>query len=376
MTEIKEREYRQLKSNIGMFDVIKGIGMLVVLIGHTISSYTSEVMQSSNILVVLLGIAYATIAENIVPGFLVISGYGFRKRPIKKCVKQQVDLMLKPYGYVMLITICAFLCIHYACFRYLPASLMETVKILGGFLFALPVPMILFRMEFFSCGVVWYFVAMFLGWIFLDFLMTVFSEKYWDIAVICVVLLGWLISVLLGNLPFCLIQGLLATGYLYIGYRSKKQKAFFIKFSNSIQAGMIVFIVLQAVIIATGRSMDNMTQAKWTFGPFSILFSTVFSYIFIYLGLYLNQMDHIWINILRKIGRNSLYIFCIHTIELAAIPWYLVFPDADPFIRCIVILTLRMIIIFGGCFVLNYRKRKRRHSGNRYLVKGGKRRKR
>lgn len=355
-----EREYRNIKNSIGMFDLLKGIGMLIVVFGHTVSGYAADIMQNNNLIIAVLVIVYVTIAEIVIPIFLVISGYGFRKRPIKKCIKQQINLMLKPYLYVMIIDVCIYFCIHYACFHYWPASMIESLRVLGGFLFALPTAMTLFSVQFFSCGVVWYIFAMFLGWIFLDILMTVFSEKYWNIAVIFTMILGWTIS-LFGNLPFCLIQGLVATGYLYLGYKIKKSKAFFIKFSKSAYLAMIVFIFTEVAIIAGNRSIDNVAEAEWSFGPISMLLSALLAYIMIYLGLSLNNLECTGINILRIIGKNSLYIFCIHTIELSVFPWYLVLPEANSFTRCIVILILRFAIIFGVCFALNFIKRKNIH---------------
>lgn len=354
---IMEEQKREIRSSIGMFDDMKGIGMLIVIVGHTIGNYTGNIIQNDNIVFLILRLFFAVMAELVIPMFLIISGYGFRKRPIKKCIRQQTDLMLKLYIRVMVVTVIVFFLIHYGCFRYFPSSAEETFKVFGGFLFALPVPMTLFHINFFNCGVVWYIFAMFLGWIILDILMNVFSEKYWNMAVALIVILGWSIS-LFRNLPFCLIQGMTAVGYLYFGYKIKKRKALLNVLSRKKKTVLILCAVLGMIQIAVSGKVDNIAEARWSLGPVSILMGALLAYGVIYIALSVNKIDNIWLNAVRAIGRNSLLIFCVHTTELIAVPWYLLIPDADSIMRGIVILILRIVLIFGVCVILDYIKNK------------------
>ena len=81
-------------SSLGMFDLLKGIGMLAIVFAHTAELYplgTNDVTP----------FAFALFAyrEALMAAFFIASGYGFRKRSIHKCIEQQVKTLLKPYLY-------------------------------------------------------------------------------------------------------------------------------------------------------------------------------------------------------------------------------------------------------------------------------------
>jgi fucose 4-O-acetylase-like acetyltransferase len=58
-------------------------------------------------------------------------------------------------------------------------------------------------------------------------------------------------------------------------------------------------------------------------GPISILLDGLAGLLFVRLFLRLNRHRNAFVNFFEAIGRRSLYIFCVHTVELTAIPWYL-----------------------------------------------------
>lgn len=79
-------------SSLGMFDLLKGIGMLAIVFAHTAELYplgTNDVTP----------FAFALFAyrEALMAAFFIASGYGFRKRSIHKCIEQQLKTLLKPY---------------------------------------------------------------------------------------------------------------------------------------------------------------------------------------------------------------------------------------------------------------------------------------
>ena len=72
-------------SSLGMFDLLKGIGMLAIVFAHTAELYplgTNDVTP----------FAFALFAyrEALMAAFFIASGYGFRKRSIHKCIEQQL----------------------------------------------------------------------------------------------------------------------------------------------------------------------------------------------------------------------------------------------------------------------------------------------
>ena len=168
----------------------------------------------------------------------------------------------------------------------------------------------------------WYLLALLMGWILLDVILNIFPERYIPWAVGGCALLGWGAS-LVWELPFCLIQGAVITPYLYLGYLAKRQHWLDQPLSRRMSCILWAAVLLiPAAAFATGIT-DCVSMAEWTLGPISILLDGLAGLLFVRLFLRLNRHRNALVSFFEAIGRRSLYIFCIHTVELTAIPWYL-----------------------------------------------------
>ena len=98
-------------NSLGMFDLLKGIGMLTIVFAHTGELYP---MGSGSIN--LLTFCMFAYRESLMAAFYIASGYGFRKRSIGKCIDQQVTTLLKPYIYTGIATTVFHFLIHYLCY--------------------------------------------------------------------------------------------------------------------------------------------------------------------------------------------------------------------------------------------------------------------
>ena len=130
-------------SSIGMFDMLKGAGMLSIVLGHTAELYPLQLSNGLS-LTAFLGFVYR---ETLMAAFFIASGYGFRKRSIHKCIHQQLKSLLKPFCYTAVFTTVLHFIIHYNTFHYLPGSLTESIKVAGGFLLGLNMNSIAFLSE-------------------------------------------------------------------------------------------------------------------------------------------------------------------------------------------------------------------------------------
>ena len=135
-------------NSIGMFDMLKGAGMLAIVLGHTAELYPLQ-LEGGLSLTAFVGFIYR---ETLMAAFFIASGYGFRKRSISKCIHQQLKSLLKPFCYTAVFTTVLHFIIHYKTFHYLPGSMTESIKVAGGFLLGLPHTATYFGQEFFSCG--------------------------------------------------------------------------------------------------------------------------------------------------------------------------------------------------------------------------------
>ena len=304
-------------SSLGMFDLLKGIGMLAIVFAHTAELYplgTNDVIP----------FAFALFAyrEALMAAFFIASGYGFRKRSIHKCIEQQLKTLLKPYLYTALATTVLHAFLHHAAFGSWDAALSESAKVLGGFLLGLPHTATYFGQQFFSCGPMWYLVALMLAWVLLDVLLEIFPERYITPAVVGVTLLGWGVT-LVWEAPFCIAQGMVSLPYLYIGYLAKKNRWLDKPLPRRTLYILLGGTALTAVGALLAQSTDCISMGEWTLGPLSILLDAATGFLFIRLFMRLNRFTGPIAQGLQAIGRNSLNIFCIHTVELIAIPWYL-----------------------------------------------------
>ena len=63
-------------NSIGMFDMLKGAGMLAIVLGHTAELYPLQ-LEGGLSLTAFVGFIYR---ETLMAAFFIASGYGFRKR--------------------------------------------------------------------------------------------------------------------------------------------------------------------------------------------------------------------------------------------------------------------------------------------------------
>lgn len=306
-------------NNIGMFDLLKGIGMLMIVFAHTAEYYS---ITSADGLTAGTFVMF-TYRESLMAAFYIASGYGFRKRSIHKCLSQQLSMLLKPYLYTAAATSGLHLIIHYLCFGSFESALRETGKVLGGFALGLPHTVTYAGQQIFSCGPMWYLLSLMLGWILLDIILNVFPEPYIPYAVGGIMLLGWGIS-LAWSAPFCAAQAMVVTPYLYIGFLAKKRRLFDKPFSPRMRIVFAVSAIATGIAVLVTQSTDCISLGEWTMGPVSIVLDG-----FVGLGIlalmlrWQRSLDGSVAHAVQAIGRRSLYIFCIHTVELTAIPWYL-----------------------------------------------------
>ena len=87
-------------NTLGMFDLFKGIGMATVILAHTTESYSLSLEGGISV----FGFVLFIYREALMSAFYIASGYGFRKRSLGKCVRQQLKGILPPFLYTALAT--------------------------------------------------------------------------------------------------------------------------------------------------------------------------------------------------------------------------------------------------------------------------------
>ena len=306
-------------NSLGMFDFLKGIGMLTIVFAHSAELYPVGATTTITPMTFYL-FAYR---ESLMAAFYIASGYGFRKRSIGKCIDQQFKTLLKPYLYTGLATTFFHFLIHYLTFGSVEGAVRETLKVFGGFALGLPHTSLYAGQTFFSCGPMWYLLSLMIAWILLDVILNIFPEPYIPWAVLGTMLLGWGICIT-WEAPFCIGQGMVTVPALYVGYLAKKYKILDQSLSPRLRGGMIAAALAVAALVLLTKSTDCVSMAEWTFGPVSILLDAVTGLGILSIVIWFQRrVENVVTHAIQAIGRRSLFIFCVHTVELTAIPWYL-----------------------------------------------------
>ena len=352
---------RRAANSLGMFDLLKGVGMLTIVFAHTGELYPMGDASHINPLTFCM-FAYR---ESLMAAFYIASGYGCRKRSIGMGIDQQVTTLLKPYIYTGIATTVFHFLIHYLCYGSLHNATYETGKVLGGFALGLPHTAEYFGQTFFSCGPMWYLLSLMIAWVLLDLILNIFPEAYTNWAVLGTMLLGWGICIT-WEAPFCIGQGMVTVPALYVGYLAKKHKIFDKPLSRRLKNTLLGCAAAVAVLVLLTQSTDCVSMAQWNFGPVSILLDAGAGLGILSMVLWFQRrVDNFVIRGIQAIGRRSLYIFCIHTVELTAIPWYLM-PQkfaAHPVLGVVLQFTLSMGSVLLFCeLLLRWKDRKFRRT--------------
>ena len=119
-------------------------------------------------------------------------------------------------------------------------------------------------------------------------------------------------------------------------------------------------MAVSAVGSILSGATDNMSMGEWTLGPVGIFVNGVIGLwiitLFVRLG---SRCENALPHFLDGVGRRSLHIFCLHTVELIAVPWYLFAAQfaANPIVGLLAQYLLRCSFIAAGCLLLELRKR-------------------
>ena len=157
--------------------------------------------------------------------------------------------------------------------------------------------------------------------------------------------------------------------YLYIGYLAKKRRLFETPLSGRARAGLIAAALGVVAGVLLTQSTDCVSLGEWTMGPVSIFLDGAVGYGIIRLFLKLQRrVDGPISHAIEWVGRRSLFIFCIHTVELTAIPWYLMAAKyAD---RPVQGMLLQFVFSLASIFAITELLMRRKELGRK--LRGGK----
>ncbi len=381
MNKDTKKQKFEIKNTAGMFELHKGIAMILVMIVHTLGLFP-EIMNidiSRDVRVYIgvsfIALAYVLFVETMMPALFLMGGYGYRKTTIKKSIIKQFKALIVPYLITVVITTAAHLFFHFFFYHNKASAIIETMKVFLGFMLGLPRTTDYGKYILFSNGPVWFLLALFWGLVIFNALLNYVPEKYLPFSAFGVSIVGWLIGRIGVTIPFCITQGLVSVVFICVGYFAKKKKIFIEGPNTPLKKAYIVFVLVAIIILAFMGDFFGMAEDAYHFGIISIISKILSSVVAVYAMLQFNRFRGKISSIIRFGGHYSIYILCIHTIEMKAYPSY-VFSDVwhgkNLAYGILVHSTVRVVLVFLACYlfvtikskVINTMQEKREKNNN------------
>ena len=202
----------KIENTLGMFDLLKGVVMFIMVLFHNRSVFPELVMDravatTEKATVKFLGYGYelavfarivfsvvVSFGISLMPALMVLGGYGFRKRKISKALSGLTVEILIPYIFTMVVTTVAHFFLHYAFFNYFRGAVEESFKVLGGMMLGLSQTSSFGSVVLFANGPIWYLLATFWSLFTFDIVLNIANERHVVFYVGGISIAGWLLS--------------------------------------------------------------------------------------------------------------------------------------------------------------------------------------
>ena len=267
------------------FDIMKGIGILLMIIGH-LTPYLTNVIFSFHM-----------------PMFFIISGYFFKPTPISSRIKYDLRRLIIPYIFTCTIIIAFYLVLSISQQKDLMSNIITAALYGSGTtqpsIFFSDIPMI---------GAIWFLPAMF--WCRNAYNILFQKSKHTLITSFVISILAILLHRLI-SLPMAINQGLTALLFYAIGVKAREIGA-----PGSIKKTYSCLLICAWVLAFTTSSL-SMVKCTYKFLPLDILGAIGGTIVVYYISLFIKNIKPVS-SILTYIGINSLTFLCIHLIDLDA----------------------------------------------------------
>ncbi len=330
----------------GMFDMVKGLGMIQIILTHSsdLAVIPGEMglTQLSPVIKMFLSIT----GFALMGMFYVASGVGFRRQKISDCLRKNANIFLKPYLNVVVCVAFIFPLLHWIFFHNLYEAFMEAAKYILAYILGVAYSgHTVAGISIYSVNVVWYLLALFWSFLFLNLVLSCKEKKFHVLLLFFIVMLG---IVLDGNGMdyYNIYRGCLALPAVYLGYYMKRNSSL----TNLLRTKWkTIFYVLSVILLYICWYYSDALPLYW-FWAAKIFSECLFGMICTAFSMEIDLIDNKLTEWIREIGRYSLWIMCIHAVEMTCIPWHHLpghFPGS-PEVCWVTITILRSCIIYLG----------------------------
>lgn len=295
------------------FDIAKGIGIILMIIGHCgiKNQYVRNFIYSFHM-----------------PLFFIISGYFFKCREDKELLKRNFKRLIIPY-------IITCLCIiMYKVFRLILdknfIEILETTKKWGLASLYGSGSYEPFGIRY--IGAIWFLWGLFFSLYFVNITR---KYKYQYLYIIIIAYIGYKTSQYIW-FPLSIQSGMVASIFVYLGLLARKNDIFNQKISRFLMLGMIFVVIFCTFYCGKLYMVKNYYKN----GILDIIGALSGTFLCIKFSQIIEKYTNFIKKILAFIGENSLIILCLHLFAL----------------NCLHLKTLHNIMINVGLEIVSVRK--------------------
>lgn len=340
------------KNRINMFDFSKGTAMLLILSVYTLHDY--EFYRGS-----VLEFAWMFIAFPGTAALFLIMGYWYQNKTMKQLLWELKESSFKMYWIAAIATMVTIPLFGWTFPNELSFSFARSGGAFVGYLLGYDSSVMLGQVPVVEIGAMWYVLVYMLAIICVNLLLhiKVLRESTFAMPVVVFIFSALGISLTLFHmLPFCIPEVLVAIQTVYYGYLLREKKLFNRKWK--LRDWMILGgsnIITIAILLALGFTIGF----GFVFGRTTMLFAVPAGILLIRLGQFLQSLNKRWTNCVCAIGRQSLTLMVIFSVESNAISWRRLIDSSimpgNEIINCIIVLIIRVLlyalVIIGSLFV-------------------------
>lgn len=346
------------KNSIGMFDITRGILMIAVVLGHSITAYIKywEPEFTMHWWCYFL-VFFKPVIYGVIPMFFMMSGYGFRRKKISKNIKDNARYLLKPYAITAAVV--TIVCVAESLYKQQSVKDVLWYRMVPFLLGLCPGEDWLAGHYVGSIGPGWFLVVLALAGFILNLIFGL--EQEWMRGVCILAAVAWCTRLpFISLIPFCIIQALCCCGYMYIGYLLREHDLLY----EPIGKKNIVILWLVSFAIMIPGNIE-ISQNVWALGMLDYIAGAITGFLLLRMSLLLGdeRFRGRVTKALRVTGRYSLYILCVHTMEYLAFPWEKVqnIFAGHSVTGIVVTFIIRCLIIAAGSVLMRRCMERRRH---------------
>lgn len=270
------------------FDVMKGIGIIAMIIGHCqVPRIIGDVIFAWHM-----------------PLFFIISGYFYKPSPIKEYTKKNFRALVVPY---LITATLMFL------FSLLKFYFDEEADIIHPFIgiFVASGSKGLPMLGDYFVGAIWFLLALFWCRVIYNIISEKTSKQISGIIIITIGILSTYIGTKI-FIPTDFLQGLSAMVFFYVGHIFRKHDLFKVR-PNWLIITLGVLIIIASLLSCNNDYPMSMVRCYYSYYPINVVAACFCTYLLYHIVLY--GKDNHLNKIIAYLGKMSMLIMCVHIVD-------------------------------------------------------------